>query len=154
MAFDLFDGIELPTFSYQPIFNIKDVVWSDLDNGLNIGGQGDIRILQNVGCINDSIENILFTTIGERVMRRSFGSRLATLISEPLISSVLKYEFILKVKEDIERWERRIEIITNGVDKSKVSNLHVDNDQQEVFLKLVYRIIGYEKLFEYNKLVR
>ena len=46
------------------------LVWSDLHPDLKIGGSGQIVIVENVEAVYASVNNILLTIMGERVMYR------------------------------------------------------------------------------------
>ena len=65
--------------------------------------------------IFQSIEMILQTRIGSRVMRRDFGSRLPDLIDQPLNQSTLTAIYAA-ANEAISIWEPRVEVIQTQLD--------------------------------------
>lgn len=71
--------------------------------------ENGIRLVSGVEEIENSIYLILHTAIGERVMRRSFGSNLHDLIFEPLTEN-MKTFMATSLREVLELNEPRIEI--------------------------------------------
>lgn len=59
-------------------------IWSDVDNRFRRTPSGDIRVVEDVDAVANSVENILLTRKGERVMRPDVGSRLEQYLFEPL----------------------------------------------------------------------
>lgn len=57
-------------------------LWSDIDNELSLAMNGDINIARNVDAVIQSLENILGTSKGERVMRPLFGSGIDKILFE------------------------------------------------------------------------
>lgn len=76
---------------------------------MHIGAQGGLALSNETSELDQSINIILSTTPGERVMRTSFGSRLHELLFEPCnartLSLVVEY-----TREALSMWEPRIEI--------------------------------------------
>lgn len=66
---------------------------------------------EQVDMICQSIRQILGTRVGERVMRRDFGSRLGDLVFEPLDTAIAE-EAAYYVREAIEKWEKRVSDLT------------------------------------------
>ena len=64
--------------------------------------------------IRDLIEQVLFTSPGERVMRPDFGAGLQALVFEP-ISATLVALVKHRVEEALITWEPRIDTITVDV---------------------------------------
>jgi phage baseplate assembly protein W len=56
--------------------------------------------------LRQSIEDILTTPIGSRVMRRDYGSRLYELIDKPM-TSALKVDIFAAAIEALRKWEPR-----------------------------------------------
>jgi phage baseplate assembly protein W len=56
---------------------------SHLDFPYHIDGRGRTAITDDAEHVRDLIEQVLFTSPGERVMRPDFGSGLAALVFEP-----------------------------------------------------------------------
>ena len=81
--------------------------------------QGGIQLSAEEPNIEESIVIILRTSIGERVYRPNFGSRLSELVFEPLnIQTLLLIR--LYVEEAIETWEPRINLIEVRTDPDPV----------------------------------
>lgn len=59
--------------------------------------------------LRQSIEDILTTPIGSRVMRRDYGSRLYDLIDKPMTPS-LKLDVFAATVEALRKWEPRFVI--------------------------------------------
>ncbi|MEW8072709.1 MAG: GPW/gp25 family protein [Candidatus Thiodiazotropha sp.] len=74
--------------------------------GLN---QTDGARLSGVDHLRQSIRNILTTPIGERVMRRDFGSRLFELIDSPMDGQT-QVSLIAATAEALDRWEPRFSL--------------------------------------------
>ena len=68
--------------------------------------------------ILQSIEMILTTRIGTRVMRRDFGSRLPELIAQPINRSTLTAIFA-STNEAIARWEPRVRILRTQINRER-----------------------------------
>ena len=65
--------------------------------------------LEGIDHLRQSIREILTTPLGSRVMRRDFGSRLFSLIDQPLSSS-LKLSILAATVEALITWEPRIDV--------------------------------------------
>ena len=73
-----------------------------------IGGtETSVAVSQKFDHINESIQQILSTCPGERVMLPEFGSRLRDLLFEPN-NAVLKALARVYVIDAIKRWEKRV----------------------------------------------
>jgi len=71
--------------------------------------------------LRTSIMNILFTFKTERVMRPEFGSGLPEKLFEPN-DLILQAELDTIIKDDIERWDPRIEIMSVEFSDADVNN--------------------------------
>ena len=67
------------------------------------------RAIQGTGHLRQSIQTILSTGIGERALRRTFGSRLADLIDQPA-TPALELEIYAATTDALARWEPRLSI--------------------------------------------
>ncbi len=72
-----------------------------------INVQGGVQLSADEPNIEESIMVILRTSLGERVYRPNFGSRLSELVFEPLNTQTLLL-IRLYVEEALEMWEPRI----------------------------------------------
>ncbi len=75
--------------------------------------------------INESIQQILGTSPGERVMLPEFGSRLRELLFEPN-NAILKSLVRVYVIDAIRQWEKRV----------IVKKVQIDNDPDQAFLNI------------------
>jgi uncharacterized protein len=76
---------------------------------LQLSVQGGLQLSSAGQKVKESIWIILRTSLGERMYRPDFGSRLSELAFEPLNSSTM-IQIRLYVVEALEVWEPRIEI--------------------------------------------
>ncbi|MCP3967206.1 MAG: phage baseplate protein [Lentisphaerae bacterium] len=67
------------------------------------------RYLSGLDHLKQSINDILTTPIGTRVMRREYGSRLPRLVDAPLNSSTL-VDLYSVTAEALQRWEPRFKL--------------------------------------------
>ena len=71
-----------------------------------------------------SIEDILTTPIGSRVMRRDYGSRLPRLIDAPL-NGETRIEIFAATAEALARWEPRLRLIRVSVDQAAAGAMQI-----------------------------
>lgn len=85
----------------------RDYIGAGFAFPLRVNVQGSVQLSQSEPNIEESIRIILSTSLGERVYRPNFGSRLSELVFEPLnIPTLLLIR--LYVEEALEMWEPRI----------------------------------------------
>ena len=87
-------------------------IWSDLFQTLGPDGSGSLRKVVNVDSVKTSINNILSTYLGERIMLPEFASRLRSMVFEPLNDSLVNL-LSEEIKDVIERWDPRVSV--NGL---------------------------------------
>lgn len=116
-------------------------VWSDLHHEIIQDGQGQIKKVTNVGAVLASIDNILRTYRGERVMLPQFASGLRGMVFEGMNDTLLKY-LTQEVREMIQTWDDRV-----TVTEVEVSS---DPDQQYIQLVVTFIIKGYGDIFKYE----
>ena len=84
--------------------------------------------LSEIEHIFQSIEMILTTPIGSRVMRRNFGSHLPRILGRPLNESTITAIYAA-ANEAIATWEPRVEVVATQIDleqeKAGIVNLRV-----------------------------
>jgi len=97
-----------------------------------IGGtEVSVAVSEKYDHINESIQQILATSPGERVMLPEFGSRLRELLFEPN-NAVLKTLARVYVIDAVKRWEKRISIKEVYIDDNPQSlnqgllNIHIN----------------------------
>ncbi len=73
------------------------------------------KVLEGIGHLKQSIQDILTTPIGSRVMRREYGSRLFELVDAPTNQGTL-VELYAATAEAIDRWEPRFNLLKVSAD--------------------------------------
>lgn len=68
-----------------------------------------LRGLTPLAHLAQSVEDILFTPLGTRVMRRDYGSRLPDLIDAPINGETV-IEVYAATVEALDRWEPRLDL--------------------------------------------
>ena len=82
-------------------------VYSDLDMLLNKNNAGSLNVITDNDSVEQSINTILLTPVGSRVMLRDFGSRLGDLVFEPLtVGTAIKIRN--EIRRAINRWDPRL----------------------------------------------
>jgi uncharacterized protein len=98
---------------------LPDLIGTGLASPLRVSVQGNVQLTSAEPNIEESIVIILRTSLGERVYRPTFGSRLSELVFEPLnIQTLLLIR--LYVEEAIETWEPRINVIEIRTDPDPI----------------------------------
>ncbi|NET60403.1 MAG: GPW/gp25 family protein [Symploca sp. SIO2E6] len=92
--------------------NSHEYLGTGLSFPLRSNQQGNLQLSSTERNIEESIQIILGTKLGERVYRPNFGSRLSELVFEPMNMQTLLL-IRLYVQEALEMWEPRI--ILDGV---------------------------------------
>lgn len=76
--------------------------------------------------IRQSVRDILVTPVGSRVMRREYGSLLATMIDRPQ-SPALRLQIMAACYSAIQKWEPRISLTAIAFERSESDGtLYVD----------------------------
>jgi len=117
-------------------------VWSDLHHEIRHDSRGAVKKVINVNSVLTSIDNILGTRQGERVMLPEFASTLGDMLFEPIDRDLLGF-IGDEVKRVVEQWDDRVSV--TGVDFS------TDPDRSYVEMNIGLRIKGYDQVFEYRK---
>lgn len=116
------------------------VVWSDVDHRFVQDGQGQLKLVENAAAVLTSIDNILRTAPGERVMLPQFGSNLRGMVFESITPTLMKY-LSRQVKDVIEAWDDRVTV--------QEVELRADPDKSMVSVTILFIIRGYSNVFEY-----
>jgi phage baseplate assembly protein W len=98
---------------------------------VELDATGDVELAAYEEDIRQSIQIILGTIPGERVMRPDFGAGLHALVFEP-ITTTTKSLARLRVQEALTIWEPRIDTITVQVGD--------DREQGVLMLTITYRV--------------
>lgn len=123
-----------------------ETVWSDIDPRFITDGLGNIKKVTNIGAVLSSIDNILRTRKGERVMLRSFGSRLHSMVFESIDGTMSKM-IAHEVRDAIERWDNRVAVQSVRV--------LTDPEINTVTVALAFSIRGYgSQIFQHDVLFK
>lgn len=79
--------------------------------------RNDAREIDEMPHIYQSIQDILLTLPGERVMRREYGSWVRALVDAPM-DPVTIMDIYQSVIGAINRWEPRVKVISVGADEA------------------------------------
>lgn len=114
-------------------------IWSDLDHRLVQDAKGNLKKAINIQAVLSSVDNILQTSKGERVMLPEFGSSLKDMAFESMNSPIL--DLISRdIKNEIEMWDDRVSV-------TQVRYMD-DPDANSVVLEIYFSIKGYYKIFK------
>ena len=114
------------------------IIWSDLHPALDINETG-IRLATNIDAVKSSIDNILRTTLGERVMNPGFGSFMSPQLFEK-VSDERYQRFMDSVVESLNRWDNRVTVVS--------LEIHGDPDSNSMMVKMIFSLVGYEQIFD------
>jgi len=121
-------GIERALAPHEdPTFLGQGFAWP-----LGVDHTGSIRLSDPVLDLDSSIELILMTAPGERLMRPLFGCRIWELLFEP-ISAQLIGQIEAAVREALARWEPRIDVLSVAPEAD-------DGDAALVRIRIEYEI--------------
>lgn len=123
---------------------ISKEVWSDLHHDIKTDVQGSIKKVINIEAVKTSIDNILRTPRGTRVMLRDFGSDLKSMLFENIDDSLTDL-IENEIKEAISTWDNRV--IVNAVD------FKTDADRNQVAVLVKFAVRGYDKVFSFKTVV-
>lgn len=114
-------------------------IWSDLDHRLVQDAQGALKKVINVQAVLTSVDNILRTSKGERVMLPEFGSSLKDMVFESMNSSLIDL-LSRGLKDEIEMWDDRVSV-------TQLQYLS-EPDNNAVIIVVSFVIKGYYKIFK------
>jgi phage baseplate assembly protein W len=122
------------------------IVFRDFDPSFKTGVDGDIGSLINVEAIYGSLENILLTITGERVMLRNFPGILPTMLMEPLSGDALRRTAEQQLSKTIQKWDDRIRVSS--------LDITIDQDNDSIMLNGQFYIQGYDQVFTLQKILK
>lgn len=99
---------------------------------LSVDHTGSIRLSDPVADLDRSIELVLMTAPGERLMRPQFGCRIWDLLFEPVTANLLG-QIAVAVRQAITQWEPRVEV-------EDVTPVPDDDNPALVRIGIAYRI--------------
>jgi len=115
-------------------------IWSDIHHDIETDFSGSIRKVINVEAVKTSLDNILRTRYGSRVMLPEFGCGLQDMLFS-LMGDKLGSRMVKEVQEAIQRWDDRIRIV--AIDVYQLP------DQNHVEISVRFSVYGgYEDVFE------
>jgi phage baseplate assembly protein W len=117
-------------------------IWSDLDHRFIQDGRGQLRKSINVDSVITSIDNILRTSPGERVMLPEFGCGLKSMMFEGMNKALMTF-LSREIKSSIERWDDRAVVIEVQFSSNP--------DHNEISITISFGIIGMSQIFKYEK---
>ena len=116
-------------------------VWSDLNPNLVTDSQGSLKKDINAEAVKGSIDNILKTSPGERIMLPEFALGLKNMLFEPINERLLN-RLSDSVKNTIEIWDNRV-----SVDEVAFKS---DPNYSVVNIDLTFRIKGFYEIFNHT----
>lgn len=116
-------------------------IWSDLHQDLVADPQGRLKKVINEDSVRTSINNILGTFQGERIMLPEFASNLRSLVFEKATRG-LTDRFAADVKNMIERWDDRVIVST--------VSFNIDPDRHFVSITVLFFIKSYTELLTHT----
>ena len=83
--------------------------YADIDPALRLSGAGDLVVVFDAQAAVAGIVNILKTPFGSVPMLRSFGSRLKSMLQEPMNQAQRTF-FTTEFINEINRWDTRVQV--------------------------------------------
>lgn len=120
-------------------------IWSDLDHRFIQDGLGNLKKVTNIAAIMSSIDNILRTSQGERVMLSSFASKLRSMLFGSMDATLMKF-LSREVKEVVEAWDPRVSVVEVAVS--------ADPDNSTFSLSLNFIVKGQGNIFKYETSIK
>ncbi len=114
------------------LFHLPDDKGADGPPGLQITPRGAIAMVEGEQAIQQAIRLLLATKPGERVMRPDYGCHLYRLLFAPNDDTTAGLA-IHYVRQALERWEPRIEILTLDAQRPSAAPSRLD-------ILLTYRV--------------
>ncbi|MCF6775988.1 GPW/gp25 family protein [Thiotrichales bacterium 19X7-9] len=91
-------------------------------NGISKYGN---KMLEDFEHVKQSIEDILTTPIGSRVMNRSYGSKLFNLIDQPF-NQITLAKILNATLEAVTIWEKRVRVSQIKVNRNSLHHILLD----------------------------
>lgn len=119
-------------------------VWSELHHEIILDSAGEVKRVINEQAVRSSLDNILRTSRGERVMLPSFGVGIEDVLFDQVSQSTAS-EIASRIKENINTWDDRV--VINAVD------FNLQPDSNAMGISLSFSIAGYSNMFQYEATV-
>ena len=139
--------VEIPSFFMSGIrLSKKDKSYVDISLSFEPNPvTGDLTLLKNERAINNAVKNIVMTAPGEVVFNRNFGSTVSTYLFD-FIDDGTAGLIDLEIRRSIEYNEPRVELIDLKVTPRI--------DQHDFSCRIEYKIVGYERTFVVDQILR
>ena len=121
--------------------DVLQEIWSDLHQDLVADSQGGLKKVINEDSVRTSINNIIGTFQGERIMLPEFASNLRSLVFEKTNQALLD-RFASDIKNMIERWDDRVIVSTVSFD--------INPDSHSVNITVLFMIKSYTEVFQHT----
>lgn len=107
--------------------NDADFIGAGWSYPLGTDAAGDVALVTGDREIEQAIRLILGTAVGERPMRPEFGCRIHDHIFN-LLSSATAGQIAYDVRQALDRWEPRIDVVDVGIDFDEMASgvLYID----------------------------
>ena len=116
-----------------------DQIWSDLDHRIVQDDKGELKKVINIAAVRSSVDNILRTHKGERVMLPEFGASLRDMAFESMNSPII--DLVSRdLKNEVETWDDRVSV-------TQVRYMD-DPDRNAVIIEISFTVKGYYKIFK------
>jgi len=119
-------------------------IWSDINQAFTLNAQGGIKRSINIESVFTSIDNILGTEQGERVMLPAFAANFGTILFDPINNDLASFA-TQSIKNTIETWDERV----NVTNVKYLSN----PDNNSVSITVTFTIVGFQQAYTITKVL-
>lgn len=103
----------------------KDIPFAyrrDIPFDFELDANGDLKMLEDIDAVNQSIYSILISNSGDKPLEPLFGANFEELIFEnALPSNMMAFEIEQRLRDGISLYEPEVAILTMNVDMSEIS---------------------------------
>jgi uncharacterized protein len=100
---------------------VSELLGSGLSFPLGVDRRGTIALAHGEEDIDQAIQLVLGTALGERPMRPEFGCRVHDFVFETIDAATIG-RMETEIREALDRWEPRIEVLAIDFDLSRVGD--------------------------------
>ena len=104
-------------------------------------------VVYDIESINESIDNLITTKIGERVFNRALGSNLSQILFEPLTDTIVQ-DSVMKIHQVLLKYEPRVRLNLNN------SSVTFERDESRLDIFLQYVIKSTNQVGIFSKTIR
>tara|TARA_B100000035_G_scaffold67238_1_gene54930 strand:+ start:1508 stop:1924 length:417 start_codon:yes stop_codon:yes gene_type:complete len=120
---------EISGVDYKKSRTFKDIPMNFFKNSFT----KDISVVKNAEAIKQSVRNIVLTSPGEKLFDPTFGSRIYTMLFEPLDAFLID-ALSVEILNTVKNYEKRVTVTD--------LKCKADYDNNAVDVTLEYKIIG------------